>query len=310
MVTCCVLITLGILINSALVHASGTFAMEGDARGTWIQGDDPTAELQVIAVSIRKILADQAGDRWMLSSLVEFHEDLTEVMIHDAYVRYKGPMGRWNVTVGRFQLPFGMLSGFSTSQLLYNSLTDSTVGIHSDGGILVSGVLGDLDYGLAATQGLGVHENPALESMDLLSGRVGWTFGDIGETTAGVSIMFGETHDVHSETSVERRIIAMDGTALLGLWITRWEFQTGTLNNKSLAGAFVTTDYGVLPRLDLTGAVRVQHYDSETTGTIYLGLGYRSPWLMMRGGYTYDYSETDDIHGVSIQLYRLISLPF
>ena len=327
------LLVLAAFALGATAHASGTFSIEGDARGYWAEGEDPEAELDVVAVAIRKTLADRGGDRWMLAGLIEIHDDLSEVMIHDAYVRYKGPMGRWNVTAGRFQLPFSLLSGFSTSRFLYDNLSDTSVGIHSDGGVMVSGVVGDLDYGFAATQGLGVHEDPEAEGLDLFSGRVGWTFGDMGEITTGVSFLFGETHTAHpllprlhkdhddsddahgmhgshGEHSVDRMIIGMDGTAWFGLWLTRWEVQAGELDDKAFAGGFAMADYGLLPRLDITGAMNIAHYDSELSGNIYLGLGYRNPWFTLRGGYTYDYSETDDFHSVSIQLYRVMSWPF
>jgi hypothetical protein len=246
----------------------------------------------------------------MMSGLLVVHDDLSDVILHESYLRYKGPMSRWNVTLGRFQLPFSLLTGFSTNRFLYESLTPLTAGLHADGGVMVSGAIRDFDYGIAATQGLGVHGDPDLDGLELLSGRIGWTFGDAGEMSAGVSAMIGRTPGAHDDTRVERRIIGLDGTAQSGLWITRWELQTGTIDSDAFAGGFIMMDFGVLPRMDLTGAVDLMHFQRTTTGTFYLGLGYRSPWCVIRGGYTYEISETENSHGVGFQLYRMVSLPF
>ncbi|HPQ42004.1 MAG TPA: hypothetical protein PLV45_16670 [bacterium] len=316
--------------------ASGLFSLEGDARAHWTEREDPAAELDVIAVSIRKTLADRTGDRWMLSAMLEFQDDLSEVMLHEAYVRFKGPMGKWNITTGRFQLPFGLLSSYSTNRQLYDGLTDATAGLHADGGILVSGVLGDLDYGLALTQGRGVHDDPDLHGLDLVSGRAGWTFGDFGDIAAGVSLLIGtspaghgpsgthsndfsgsetgEHSDTHEnmpgDTRLDRWIVGLDATVYAGLWLTRWEFQTGEIGSDAFAGGFIMAEYPVLPRLDLTGSLRVTHIDRETTANLYLGFSHSSPWFTIRGGYTYDRFKTDYSHGVGIQLYRLVSWPF
>lgn len=302
-----------ILLAPSVGMATGTVSLEGDARGHWHNDDDPSADIHVFAISARKTLADSRGDRWMFSGMVEFEDDFKEISIHEAYARYKGPMGRWNITVGRFQLPFSLLSGFSTSRLLYESLNSYSAGVHADGGIMVSGVLGDLDYALAATQGLGVHDDPEMESLELVTGRLGWTFGDSGDYSAGVSLLAGETsmHGMmHGSSTVDRIVVGLDATAYLGLWLTRWELQTGTIDDESFVGGFVMTDYSVLPRIDLTGAARFMHTQHETTGSLFAGLSYRSPWCMIRGGYTYDNSEEDNRHGVTIQLYRLVSWPF
>ncbi len=309
------------LIVSQPALAVGLFSLDGDARTSLQEKDDPSAEIHVIGISLRKTFSDRAGDRWMLSGLLEFQDDLSETVIHDAYVRYKGPMGRWNITAGRFQLPFSLLSRFSTSRLLYHTLSDSSVGIHSDGGLMVSGVTGDLDYTFAITQGLGVHDDPEFESLELFSGRVGWTYGTMGDIIMGVSVLAGESpslhhHDaetdsgMHGGASTKKRILGLDGTIVSGLWITRWEAQAGTMDGDPFGGGFVAADYGVFPRVDVTGAAGLTHFAGETTGTIYLGLGYRSPWFTIRGGYTYDISKTDDTHGFTVQLYRALSFPF
>jgi hypothetical protein len=56
--------------------------------------------------------------------------------------------------LGRFQIPFGLLTSFTTSRLLYESLSPHAAGLDADSGLMVSGVAGDLDYGASFQSGM------------------------------------------------------------------------------------------------------------------------------------------------------------
>ena len=64
-------------------------------------------------------------------------------MIHELYFKYKGPMGLWNITAGRIGIPYGLLTYFSTSRLLFESSIEQILGFDADNGITVSGVKGE-----------------------------------------------------------------------------------------------------------------------------------------------------------------------
>ncbi len=110
---------------------------------TW--GEDwehSEANIHRIGISARKTFADRHGGRLILFGLVEAEDNFDEIMAHEFYGQYKGPMGAWNVTAGRFGLPWGLLPGFSASRLLYDMPHDRLLGMDVDSGVKVSGMVG------------------------------------------------------------------------------------------------------------------------------------------------------------------------
>lgn len=307
------LIGIGMLPVIPETHASWILMIDGDARATDDDGDAMEAGLHAAGISLRKTLSNDSGDRLILFGLFEAYDDLSDRMLHEAYARYKGPLGRWNVTAGRFVLPFGLLTDFSTSRQLYDSLHNETLGMDVDSGIMLSGVIGDIDYGMAATQGYGGHRTPGADVPEIWSGRIGRTFGESGDIRAGISTFFGNTavgaHEAHERHRKRRKLAAIDLTVQKGLWTGRVEVRGGTADGDQVIGGFGMTDIAVWPRLDLTLAAGFIDSHHDTTGYGHLGAGFRTPWFTLRGGYTYEHSDTDN-HVVSFQIYRIFSLPF
>ncbi len=312
MKTAAFILSLSILFWLCPGSASGSWnlSLDGDVRAEFPEGEETTAWFNVAGLSLRKTISDQTGDRLILFALMESRDDFSDTMLHELYARYKGPMGKWNITVGRFQLPFGLLTGFTTSRLLYDSLFVTT-DPDADSGLMISGVAGNVDYGIAMVQGIGVHGDHEFPGPGNAMGRLGMTFGNSEEVSAGISAMIGRSrHPHHEDHIVPRQVAAMDATAVLGRWITRWEVQAGKVNDSSFRAGFAMADFSVLSRLNLTAAGKIARWGYDRSSMGYLGLGYQLPWFTVRGGYTYEDSGDHHAHVVSIQLYRLLSFPF
>ncbi len=307
---CLAVLPILLLLMVPGAQSSWNLSTDLDARLTDSDREEARGDIHIFGLSLRKTIADNDGDRLILFALFEAHDDFSERMLHEVYGRYKGPMGKWNLTLGRFGLPFGLLTDFTTSRLLFESLTPHMIGMDVDSGLMLSGVLGDVEYGLAATQGYGGHMTPDLEGPEVYSGRIGMTFGDSGDVRIGLSALDGKIRsEHHRDHGIDRRIVSADMTIQPGWWTARVEVQAGEIDGHSTRGAFAMTDLAVLPDLDLTIAGRLVRYHQTTEGYGYFGLGYRLPWFTIRGGYTYAHSETDE-HIVSLQIYRMLSVPF
>jgi hypothetical protein len=87
---------------------SWNFSADADLRGRWSSAEKLSAEVHAVGLSIRKSFADNSGDRFIISGLFEAEKNFSEFMIHELYLRFKGPMGLWNITAGRIGIPYGL----------------------------------------------------------------------------------------------------------------------------------------------------------------------------------------------------------
>ena len=302
------------------VPATWNLSLDGDARYRWEDWEHSEAHLHLVGASIRKTFADSRGDRLIFFGLVEAEDNFDDVIAHELYGQYKGPLGAWNVTAGRFGLPWGLLSGFSASRLLYDMPHDRLLGMDVDSGLKVSGVAGTLDYGISFTQGYGPHHTPHDMGCGLAVGRVGFTPGDTDEISLGLSGAWGRsllTHDEDASGMAEmdagrdilRALGGVDATLYLGRFLGRIEFASGRVDHRSLTTAFAALDYALLPKLDLNLAVNAARHGSDYEDVWFVGLTGNTPWFTIRGGYTYA-GESDARHTVTLQIYRLFSWSF
>jgi hypothetical protein len=292
---------------AANVNASWNVSADADLRYYLSDWREHDPHVHVLGASVRKTFSDGTGDRLILFGLAEAGHNFSEFMVHELYARLKGPMGAWNITLGRFGLPYGLLTSFSTSRLLYQSITETVLGIDADNGIMVSGTLGAFDYGIAGTQGLGAHGMPQFPGHGLVTGRGGITLGDAEEFAFGLSGAYGKTaHGGHSDIVHERALVGIDATVSLGRTISRVEVSGGVVDRELYAAGFAGVDIAVLPGMDLTIATQLVA-GNEYRDAWFLGLSKRFPWFTMRGGYTYGYFGPVH-HKISVQAYRLFSL--
>lgn len=48
---------------------------------------------------------------------------------------YKGPLGRWNIRLGRYRLPYGLVSNYSTDRVLIQGIEEEAIGFCADNGL-------------------------------------------------------------------------------------------------------------------------------------------------------------------------------
>ncbi|MBD3315157.1 MAG: hypothetical protein GF344_05175 [Chitinivibrionales bacterium] len=292
------------------LHATLNISADADARYSIADWNHQEAKLHVLGASVRKTFSDNKGDRFTLFGLVEAHDNFSDIMVHEIYGRYKGPLGSWNLTLGRFGLPYGLLTGFSSSRLLYDMPHRALLGYSVDNGLMLSGVVGMWDYGVAVSQGYGPHHVPGFPGHGLGTTRLGVTLGDAGEVTLGVSGAYGRTADAHHEgATVMRAVGGADATLYLGRLLCRMELNGGVVDKRLMATAFAGMDYALLPRLDMNVAVTGIRQGDKTEDAWFAGLTYKQRWFTLRGGYRYAYHK-EPHHQVALQIYRLFSFNF
>ena len=308
-----------VLMISTPVRAVWNLSVDGDARSRFGSSEDHEMDIHLAGVSVRKTFSDHLGDRFTIFGLMEAEDNFSEVMLHEGYGQYKGPLGAWNITAGRFGLPWGLLPGFSASRLLYDTPHDRLLGMDVDSGIKVSGVLGALDYGLSITQGYGPHHTPHDRGYGLGVARIGFTPGYTEEFSVGASAAWGRSvvaHDndnhagmMDEDDAVLRALAGLDATLYLGRWLGRIEIGAGRVDHANMATAFTAVDFALLPKIDLNFSVNVVRYESEHQDEWFVGFTGKPTWFTLRGGYRYaGYNKPQ--HEVILQIYRLFSFAF
>jgi hypothetical protein len=228
-------------------------------------------------------------------------------MIHELYLRFKGPMGLWNITAGRIGIPYGLLTSFSTSRHIFEMPFEEVVGFDADNGIMFSGVAGIFDYGVSLSQGYGAHRMPEFPGEGFGAGRVGVVLGEAEEYSIGVSIAGGRTSTAHMDHSITTRITGgLDATFNIGQSVIRTEVNAGVVDKHRIVSGYGLLDYTVHRRLDLSAGVRIINSHNTTNGALFAGLSFNPPWFNLRGGYIYEHSGKQR-HSISLQLYRLFS---
>jgi hypothetical protein len=287
--------------------------MEGDVRGEYSEGGDLDAEINSLGGSLRQVFADRRGDRVILYTRMECVDDLSEFLLHQAYVEWKGPMGRWNLAAGRVPLPWGLRTNWSPDRMPYGSPYEWTRTLESDNGILYRGTVGIWDYGIALTQGYGMSNIEEFPGPGNLTGRLGFTPGIEGNFTIGISLSTGTAyaseHGHGAGTSVEekRTAAALDATLYAGRGTYRLECGWREAKHRGHGTAFATADYALFPKVTLQLAGQAYEHDSSHIyGRVYGGVSVPTRWFTIRGGYEYEKTGSDE-HKAVVQLYRLFS---
>jgi hypothetical protein len=290
--------------------AALNISLDADGRYNLIDWKDGEAVVNLAGLSVRKTLADGNGDRFVIFCLAEAERNFSRVMIHESYLRLKGPMGAWNMTIGRFGVPFGLLNNFNTSRQLYKMPHSVIIGIDADNGIMLSGTAGLMDYAVSLTQGYGHHHVPALSAHGFAVFRIGMNFGDAEEIVVGVSGAAGRTsHEHERDMFVRRAAGGTDATLYLGRFLLRTEFNAGMSDLKPVITGFAGCDYALLSNFDVTAAVTLSLVDDRKTDKWFVGAAFKHEWFTIRGGYSYAYYNAPG-HEVSVQIYRLFFFTF
>lgn len=304
----------GMLAQAAAAPGALFLAGEEDLRAVRTDRERLAGEIHSIGGSLRKVISDRRGDRLVFFAQAEAAHNLSEGLLHQLYGEWKGPMGRWNIALGRVPLPWGLLAEWSPDRMPFGSPYPGARTLASDNGLLVRGVIGPWDYGVALTQGYGMESVEDVPGPGLATGRLGWAPGLDGGLTLGLTASAGTVfasehgHGMGDAVEEERMAFAVDATVYLGRGAYRLESGARRTDGRWLGTAFAFVEYAWLPRIDLQLAAQLfRHGEDHAFGRAYAGVSI--PWNLatIRGGYEYEYAH-EEIHRLVLQLYRYHSV--
>ncbi|MDW8056426.1 MAG: hypothetical protein RMJ13_06940 [Elusimicrobiota bacterium] len=269
--------------------------------------------LEAVGISLRKVFTDNLGDRLIFFSLVDIVDNFRNKMLDQIYLQYKGPLGRWNITLGRYILPFGLLANYSSKRLLFKTLEYETIGIESDNGVSISGVISEFDYALSLTQGVGTTRWVDIDKEILFTARFGYQSVEFESWNLGLSCALGrvikvEHHMPVDDITLYKKLFSIDLTKYFGPAVLRSEISFGKEDEIQLFGLFSKVDYAILPKLDfnLGYSYLIKNYE---THNLTLGVSYSLYGFIIRAAYKFGI-----LGGVKneflFQIYKIFSYSF
>lgn len=296
---------------SAVAQSRGIQISGGlDARYTPQRDEGDDLRLQGAFLNLRKVWSDDAGDRWIAVAQADADDNFTRIRPYQAYVQYKGPLGKWNVRAGHFLLPFGLLATYDTERLILRGLEETSLGIRKDTGAQVLGRFGDWDYAVAVTDGLSDVRFRDSHARPVLTSRLAYVKG---EFQVGASVLIGNVlldpeFNIGTGFVSERRA-GIDLTKSFGPLTLRGEALGGTDDGRGVGGGIVLADYALTPKLEIN--IRYANwYKSDTRQFIGAGFTYQlRPGLFARAADNYEFGRNYK-NAFTIQLYYQFSKLF
>lgn len=255
--------------------------------------------------SLKEIFPDDEGDRLICFFRLESENNFSGTFIDQAYAQYKGPLGKWNIALGRFILPFGLLTSFDTEWLLVKTQEYRTISIKNDSGAKLFGTLDDFQYALSITQGVGTEKWLDIDSDKIISLRLGYEGTDFEDLKFGVSFLIGNV--AISGNNVYKKLVALDMTKYIDQITARFEICSGQENGQNLYSTFTEAEFRVLPLLDLNLAHNFfssnNYYHSIT-----MGVSYNTPvyGFIARAAYKNTFGG-ESKNEIFIQIYKLFT---
>jgi hypothetical protein len=280
-------------------------AIEVDLEGSLEHhSTDYAFSLEKASLGIKEVFSDEKGDRVLFFAKLEAEDGFNETHIDQLYTKYKGPMGRWNIALGRSRIPFGLLSDYDAEMLLLETQEEKTIGYRSDDGIHLSGFWKSMDYELLVSTGKWFKNEDKDDKDEMLSFKSSFKGEDIEDFQLGFSFFLGELQ------GIDKELFAIDVTKYHGLLVSRNEVVVGKQNEENLLSVFSGLDYTLAPSLDLN--VAYSYYDATyQEASAFLGLSYHSPWygLVFRTGNThyFKHSTKENQNEFLIQIYKSYS---
>jgi hypothetical protein len=293
---------------AAIPAAAATkLSADSDLRAVVDEWEEVEASIHRLAASVRQTFADSKGDRLALYVLVETEDNFAEWSLDELYARYKGPLGKYNITAGRFALPYGLHASIDPTRFLYETHSMKAMGVHVDNGLMLTGVLGRYDYAASITQGLGGHHLPEFPGYGLFISRLGMALGDTDEFQLGLSGVLGRTamHENRDKT-VGRALGALDATVYMGPMLFRAELNAGHISDSLFISVFTGLEYPLLPRLDIILTSLNSRYHRTFDNHVFAGAAWKLRWFTIRGGYQYAFQSRPE-NRISFQIYRLFT---
>jgi hypothetical protein len=250
--------TLPITILLLALSASGATAQSLQVSGGFDtrykkgSNEPNTFELRGAFLNLRKVFSDELGDRLILVTQYDFEDNFRESHFYYTYAQIKGPLGKINFRIGRYVLPFGLLTYYDTERLLLQTLEKQSLGIKTDVGAQVFGYVGDLDYAFSISNGVGRYWKD-IDRNKLLIARLGLAGED---TRAGLSCLNGQiftpmTREFPFDSYAYRQRLAFDIEHYYDLFIIRSELLYGSEEGVKVGSGFVGVDYSITPTIDV-----------------------------------------------------------
>lgn len=129
--------------------------------------------------------------QWPYATQMEGIDDRgREMHFGNIYGVYKFGLGKPNLRVGQFVMPFGNLPYYETHTRPLQSLYPESLGVRIDRGVSLEGMAGEYDYAVAAMNGNGARDDNNGSPVGVA--RVSRRFDlESGTLTAGVSALYG-----------------------------------------------------------------------------------------------------------------------
>lgn len=266
------------------------------------EGDN--LSLEKASISMRETLSDEQGDRLHLFFKLESEDNFNETHIDQLYAKYKGPMGRWNITLGRSFIPFGLITDYDSEMLLVETQEKKTIGYKGDDGIKLSGFWKSMDYELLFSPGKWMPNDYKDRNDKMFSAKISFKGEELEDPKFGFSFLSGDFQ------GVKKDLFSIDFTQYYGLLVSRNEVVFGKQDKDDLLSIFSGIDYGLLPSVDLN--VAYSHFKADyEENSAFLGITYNSPFygLVFRAGNTHYFKNNtgDNNNELRIQIYKSYS---
>ena len=309
-----VLTLLGVTLCLSSAHAQSLQVSGGlDGRVTTERenpGDTGPFQPQLTGafLNLRKVWADEFGDRWIGVAQADFDDNFSRVRPYQVYLQYKGPLGKWNLRGGHYLLPFGLLATYDTERLVLQGLEKTSLGIRKDTGVEAFGRSGSWDYVVSVSDGLSDVRFADQRVNPVVTARVAYVQGDaqFGFSTLVGRVLLDPSFGFTSPDANERRF-AVDATKAFGPLTLRAEGVGGTDNGRGVGGGVMLGDYALTPKLELNTRYaywNAAYLNPENAGhRAGLGFTYQlRQGLFLRTAGTYQ-SGRDEHYGFTLQLY-------
>ena len=282
-----------------------------DGRFSYVSPESETeARLEGLFLNLRNVWSDELGDRWFLVAQADFDDNFDRIRPYQAYLQYKGPLGKWNIRGGHFLLPFGLLYTYDTERLLLTGLEKTSLGIRKDTGAELFGHFGTWDYAFSITTGLSDLHLFDSRANPVFTTRWAYVQNDwqIGISALAGQILLDPDFGIGVGQVTERRL-ALDATRSYGPLTLRAEGAAGTDDGKAVGGGNLLADYAITDKLELN--TRYANWYSKSDRQFGgIGITYQiRQGLILRFADTFEFGENDR-NEITIQIYYEFSKQF
>lgn len=267
-----------LILTLPTLCSAGSSQLSGgaDGRFTNTDADKNRVELEGLFLNFRHVFSDEKGDRLIVVGQLDIDNNFEDMRSYQTYLQYKGPLGRWNIRVGHYILPFGLLSDYDTERLVLQSFELLSLGIKLDTGINVLGFIGAFDYAISISQGVGRNRLADADENKLVTGRISWQGEDmrIGLSTLIGRVLVDEDSSLRDEagsSSIYEKRLGLDIAKYVGPLVLRGELLIGEDENNTVGGGLLLAGYALSPKLEIN--LKYAHWQKDGNRN-FIGAGF------------------------------------